>query len=65
MTNEQRIVRGINRALDGRYADLTAWEKQFLASLRDIYHKQKSLSVKQKACATNVFKRLQLSLDDL
>ena len=65
MTNEERIARGIDRAMDGRYSELTPWEKSFLSSLRDVYSKQKKLSLNQKAAASKVFKRLGLSLEDV
>ncbi|GKQ48936.1 hypothetical protein G0D98_24070 [Pseudomonas savastanoi pv. phaseolicola] len=65
MTNEQRIARGIDRAMDSRYSDLTVWERSFLGGLRDTYRKHKTLSMKQKTAAFNVFKRIGLDLGDI
>ncbi|EGH16738.1 hypothetical protein Pgy4_27260 [Pseudomonas savastanoi pv. glycinea str. race 4] len=51
--------------MDSRYSDLTAWERSFLGGLRDTYHKHKTLSMKQKTAAFNVFKRIGLDLGDI
>lgn len=63
MTNEEKIVRAIDRAVDGHRAALTPWEHDFLVSLLKTYRGRRALSVKQKSVALPIVKRLKIPMD--
>lgn len=60
LTREQKIITAIDVALTHKRESLTAWEINFLNGLRSAYAKSSGLSVKQKAAAQPIFKRLGL-----
>lgn len=63
LTREQKIVRAIDRALDGHRAALTPWEIDFLHSLLTIHRQRRELSIKQKNAALKITSRLKIPLD--
>lgn len=62
LTREQKIMMAVDAALTHKRESLTAWEITFLSGLRSAYAKRSSLSVKQKAAAQPIFKRLSLDI---
>lgn len=67
LTREQKIVRAIDRALDGHRASLTPWEINFLHSLLMLHRRSWAqtgvLSIKQKNAALRITSRLKIPLD--
>lgn len=62
LTREQKIITAIDTALTHKRESLTPWEINFLNGLRSASAKSSGLSVKQKAAAQPIFKRLGIEI---